>query len=103
MDWVPFLREFGFPITVIAVMSWVLYRGIYVRGKDADARVAEVTKNYEGRIVEAEREKAYREERRLEERTNRLLTEDTLRNQVNVMRDMTELMKDIERNLRSQT
>lgn len=118
-EWVAFLREFGLPLTMLVILGVLTVRGVFVTGKSADARVAEVKlalvdlkaahereianiKATCARTIElADLEKAYREERRLEERSNRLLTEEALRQQVTVMRDMTELMKDIERNLRA--
>lgn len=101
MDWPAFLREFGLPLTMLVAGGVVIARGIFVTGKSADQRVADVIKSYEARIVAEQQEKAYREERRLEERANRLLTEEALRNQVTAMRDMTEVLKDVERNIRA--
>lgn len=101
MDWVAFLREFGLPTAMLAIGGYVFARGIIVTGKSADQRVADLSKSYEERLVAEQEEKAYREARRLEERANRLLTEEALRNQVNAMRDMTEVLKDVERNIRS--
>lgn len=101
MDWVAFLEKFGLPLTMLAIVSYVIARGIFVTGKSSDQRVADLTKSYEERLDAESKEKAYREERRLEERANRLLTEEALRNQVNAMRDMTEVLKDVERNIRS--
>ena len=100
MDWIPFIREFGFPITVIAVGAWALYKRVLVLGRDSDARLDELKKSHAEELARQEVEKTYREERRIEERSNRLMTEEVLRNQVTVMRDMTELLKDIERNIR---
>lgn len=99
-EWAAFLREFGLPLSMLVVVAIGFQRRIFVLGKDADARVDDVKAASAIALGLAEQEKAYREDRRLEERANRLLTEEALRNQVTVMRDMTELLKDIERNFR---
>lgn len=100
MDWLAFIEKFGLPLTMLVAGGVLLARGVFVTGNSADARVADLKAANAIALVAAEQEKSYREERRLEERANRLLTEEALRNQVGVMRDMTELLKDIERNIR---
>jgi len=95
-----FLREFGLPLTMLVVAGILLIRGDFVTGRSANERVQDVKTAAAEAVEAADEEKAYREERRLEERSNRLLTEEALRQQVIVMRDMTELLKDIERNIR---
>lgn len=110
MDFVPFLREFGLPLTMLVIGGFLVESERFVTGKSSNAKVEALRKSkdeeiatlklaHEAQMKTAEAEKAYREERRVEERSNRLLTEEALRNQVSVMRDMTELLKDIERNL----
>ena len=99
-DWVAFLREFGLPLTMLVAGVVLISRGTFVTGKSADMRIEDIKKSNTDTLIIAEREKTYREDRRLEERSNRLLVEEALRNQVTVMRDMTELLKDIERNIR---
>lgn len=101
MEWVPFLREFGLPMLMLAIGAYAVSKGLIVSGKSADQRVEEIKQSYEDQLAVERQEKAYREERRLEERANRLLTEEALRNQVNAMRDMTEVLKDVERNIRA--
>lgn len=100
IDWTAFLREFGFPVTVLAVVSVGFYRRWFVLGSEAEEQLNDLRKDYEARLTEAEAEKAYREERRIEERDSRIKTEETLRSLVGGMRDMTELLKDIEREFR---
>lgn len=99
-DWVAFLREFGLPITMLVVLGVAFGRGIFVTGASSNARIKDIQQSSAEAVALAEKEKTYREERRLEERASRLRAEEALSNQVTVMRDMTELLKDIERNLR---
>lgn len=99
-DWIAFLREFGLPLTMLVIVGVLISRGVFVTGKSSDQRVADLVEANAKALVLAEQERDYREARRLEERANRLLSEEALRNQVSVMRDMTELLKDIERNIR---
>lgn len=85
---------------MLVLGGYVVWKGIFVTGRSADQRVADLTRSHQDALKSAKDEAAYREERRIEERANRLLLEEALRSQVHVMRDMTELLKDIERNFR---
>ncbi len=102
MEWVgPLLEKYGIGATVVVIVAFALWKRILVLGSDADARLKDVKDAAQAERELAEKEKTYREERRIEERANRLLTEEALRNQVGVMRDMVELLKDIERSFRA--
>jgi hypothetical protein len=93
--------KYGLAIAGFVMLIVALRARFFVLGSDADSRVSDLKASYAEALRLADAEKEYREARRLEERTNRLATEEALRKQLDVMKEQTELLKDIERSLLS--
>jgi C4-dicarboxylate-specific signal transduction histidine kinase len=86
--WVPLIREFGLPLAFLVAFFWALSTRRLVLGSELERKQALL-----------EREIEYRDKLRTEERTSRLKTEDRLAANIAVLRDITEALKDIDRDL----
>lgn len=76
------LQHYGLPLTILVAFAWALFTGRLVLG-------SEITKYKE--------ELAYRETLRSQERASREEAEQRLADMVEVLRQHTELLSDIER------
>ena len=94
-----FLREFGLPLSLFVGLVWAGYKGWIRWGPQVDAESAAREKQWAEERSTAAQEIAYRETLRVEERIRSDKLETGLTTALGALRDMTEVLKDVEREL----
>lgn len=99
MDWLALAERFGIPLVGLVLFSVAIYRGWLRSGPQVDAATKAATDSVATALALAEKEIEYREVLRAEERSRADRLEQTLVTTVATLRDMTEVLKDVEREL----
>lgn len=90
MDYLDLAQRFGLPLAAFVLFAVSMYKGWLRAGPEVD-KALDVAKG----------EIAYRESLRVEERERTVRLETTLATQTTSLRDITEVLKDVERELRA--
>jgi hypothetical protein len=96
-DLISLLRDYGLPLVILVLFVVCILRGWLVTGRELDRKVSLLEADHAKQATLLEQEVDYREQRRIEERQSRTAAEERMAAMIDVMKQHTELLGDIER------
>lgn len=99
MDLGPLIEKFGLPTAMLIGFMGLFLTDRIRSGASADRREKQLLDGFVIERVEAQAQVAYRESLRVEERTRSDRLEQTLASTTTALRDITEVLKDVEREI----
>lgn len=99
MDFGPLIEKFGLPTAMLVIVIGLVITDKLRSGVSVDRQIKQMLDGFAGERQEAQAQVAYREQLRIEERARSDRLEQTLATTTTALRDITEVLKDVEREI----